>query len=593
MRLDEVIRGIAITDRRGIFDAEISGLSADSRRVGPGQLFVAVRGVSQDGHDHIPEALRRGALGVMGEAWPESADEIARANVVLVPNARRALALAAANFYGQPSRKLLVAGVTGTNGKTTVTYVLESIIRAASKKVGVIGTVDCRYGNKTLPLAHTTPDAVTLQATLGEMVDAGVSHVAMEVSSHALDQERVAGLHFKVAGFTNFSQDHLDYHGDLDTYFEAKARLFSEFLRKSRARGRMAVVNVDDPKGAEIVERWGGKTLKVSLDPKSDADLVALEAHYGLDGIKATVRTSKGVWEITSPLIGPHNLNNILVAMGMALAMGFSKQRILRGLEQLERVPGRLDRVPDAQGRAVFVDYAHTPDALSKAISALRPLVKGRLIVVFGCGGDRDQHKRDPMGRAVAAGADAAVVTNDNPRNEDPKAIAQAVEKGLLAGGFTKGQAIAAKTFVVELDRRHAIRLAIEAAGPDDAVLIAGKGHENYQIVGKEKHRFEDRDEARRILAGEPPPPPMVFEDATGEVTADQVEDALEILAEAPASALPVTQSVDPSSIVDEVDMEPDIVAEEADEDDLVMIVEESESSEGGGTGDPPAPQKT
>ena len=329
MRLDEVIRGIAITDRRGVFDADINGLSSDSRRVGPGQLFVAVRGVAQDGHDYIPEALRRGATGVMGEAWPETADEIARANVVLVPNARRALALAAANYYGQPSRRLLVAGVTGTNGKTTVTYVLESIIRAASKRVGVIGTVECRYGNKAVPLAHTTPDAVTLQAALSDMVDAGVSHVAMEVSSHALDQERVAGLHFKVAGFTNFSQDHLDYHGDLDTYFEAKARLFSEFLRKSRARGRMAVVNVDDPKGAEVVERWGGKTLKVSLDPKSDADLVALEVSYGLDGIKAVVKTSKGVWEVTSSLIGEHNLNNILVAVGMALAMGFSKQRIL------------------------------------------------------------------------------------------------------------------------------------------------------------------------------------------------------------------------------------------------------------------------
>lgn len=566
MRLDDIIKGIAITDRRGALDTEVSSITADSRKVRPGSLFVAVRGLSRDGHQFIGHALELGAAGVVAEQWPEGLR--AKANVVLVPNARRALALAAGNFYGQPSRKLLIAGVTGTNGKTTVTYVLESIIKAAGKKVGVIGTVDTRFPGKVEVLDNTTPDAVLLQKKLAEMAAAGVSHVAMEVSSHALDQERVAGLHFKVTGFTNLSQDHLDYHKTLDTYFEAKARLFSEYLRKSRARGRMAVVNVDDARGAKLLERWNGKSLRVSLDPKSDADVVALSARYAKDGIEATIRTSKGVWDIKTALIGEHNLSNVLVAVGMALAMGFSKARILRGLEALERVPGRLERVPSEDGKTVYVDYAHTPDALSRALSAVRATTKGRLLVVFGCGGDRDATKRGPMGQAVAKHADIAVLTNDNPRTESPEAIAKAVEEGLKAGGFTALVGPPApKTYKVELDRRHAIRLALDWAGPEDTVVIAGKGHEDYQIVGKQKLRFDDREEARRILAGLPPPPPEALDEGTSEVEVDQVVESLEevegdeILAEEVVTG-PTTQQVQAEEIVDAVDLEPDIVEE-------------------------------
>src|SRR5688572_13859633 len=353
MRLDEVIKGMAITDRKGRFDGEIARITSDSRQVGPGDLFVAIRGVKTDGHQYIKQAIEKGAAGILGESWPTLELNGERPNVVLVPNSRRALALAAANFYGQPSRKLHVAGVTGTNGKTTVTYLLESIIKATSKRVGVIGTVECRYAGKTEVLDNTTPDAIVLQKKLREMVEARCTHAVMEVSSHALEQQRAAGVHFKVCGFTNLSQDHLDYHGSLDSYFEAKARLFSEVLRKSRARGRMAVVNVDDPRGPAILERWGGKSLRVSLDPNSDADVVALKASYGLDGITATVRTSKGVWEIRSPLIGQHNLSNILVALGMALAMGISQARIMRGLEMLERVPGRLEKIPGDEKKNV------------------------------------------------------------------------------------------------------------------------------------------------------------------------------------------------------------------------------------------------
>ena len=567
MRLDEVIRGIAIADRRGYFDSEVTGITSDSRRVKPGYLFVAVRGGEQDGHDYIKAALKAGASAVMGERWPEDVDQTARPNVVLVPNARRALALAAANFHGQPSRRLVVAGVTGTNGKTTVTYVLESIIRAASRKVGVIGTVDARFGGRSEQLGQTTPDPVVLQSKLAEMGEAGVTHVAMEVSSHALDQHRVAGVHFKVAGFTNLSQDHLDYHRDLDAYFEAKAKLFSEGLRKSRARGRMAVVNVDDPRGKAILERWGGKALGVSLDPKSDADVVALSARYGLDGTHATVRTSKGIWEIHTALIGAHNLSNVLVALGMALAMGFSRARIMRGLEALERVPGRLEPVPH-EAKRVFVDYAHTPDALQKALAAVRPLTRGRLMVVFGCGGNRDPGKRAPMGKAVAENADLAIITNDNPRSEDPRAIASAVEKGLIEAGWTAlSGPPAPRSYMIELDRRHAIRTAIDWMQPGDVLVIAGKGHEGYQIIGRDKLRFDDREEAHRALAGLPPPPPLMFEDSTSEVESEQVMEALEIveggeIISEVSEPVHVTESVGPDNIVESVDIEPDIVAE-------------------------------
>ena len=569
MRLDEVIRGIAITDRRGRFDTGITSITVDSRKVARGALFVAVRGVQADGHGFIRDALQRGAVAVLAEEWPDGIDsDEVRPAVVLVPDSRRALALAAANYYGQPSRKLLVAGVTGTNGKTTVTYVLESIIRAASKKVGVLGTVECRYAGHREELTHTTPDAVMLAGQMAKMVEHGVTHLAMEVSSHALDQRRVAGLHFKVAGFTNLSQDHLDYHKTLDAYFEAKARLFSEFLRKSRARGRMAVVNVDDPHGDKILERWGGKALRVSLDPESDADIVALEAEYGLTKTKAKVRTSKGIWDIETCLAGRHNLSNVLVGIGMALAMGFSKARIVRGLGALERVPGRLEPVPDELGRMVFVDYAHTPDALEKTLAAVRELTEGRLLVAFGCGGDRDREKRPLMGQAVAKHADLAVVTNDNPRTEDPQQIASAIEDGLKEGGLSAFEgAPPEKGYRVELDRRAAIRLAVDWMNDDDVLVIAGKGHEDYQIIGDKKHRFDDREEARRILAGQPPPPPMVFEDrapaggppSLPPESGEQVVEAVDLL-----EARPVTVQVEPESIVEAVDLEPEILAEEA-----------------------------
>ncbi len=515
MRLNEVIRGIAIKDRRGRFDTTISRVTEDSRLVGPGSLFVAVRGSKQDGHDYIGAALKKGASSVMAEAWPDDVDEEAWPNVVLVPNSRRGLALAASNYYGQPSRRLLIAAVTGTNGKTTTTYVLESIIKAASKKVGVIGGIETRYDSVVESSQHTTPGSVKIQDSLGRMLKKGVTHVVMEVSSHALAQQRVTGVHFKVAGFTNLTEEHLDYHQSMDAYFEAKSHLFSELLRKSRARGRMAVVNIDDSRGGELLERWGGKALRVSMDPKSDADVVALEAEYALTGTKALVRTPKGEWTLSSALVGAHNLSNVLLGVGMALAMGFSKARIMRGLAALERVPGRLEPILSDEGKCVFVDYAHTADALKKTLGALKPLTQGRLIVVFGAGGDRDKKKRGPMGRAVAQTADLAFITNDNPRTEDPRSIADQIAAAMKETGSTEdSEGLAKGSFRIELDRRSAIRMAVNQMKADDVLVVAGKGHEQTQVVGKSRFRFDDREEIRRILAGQPPPPPLKLEDA-------------------------------------------------------------------------------
>lgn len=555
MRLNDIIHGIAISDRRGRLDAEIRQIVFDSRRVEAGDLFVAVRGGSSDGHAFIPDAVAKGAKAVLAEEWPEVADQQGRPDVVLVPNTRRALAVIASNLYQQPSRRLLLAGVTGTNGKTTVTHFLESIIKAASRKVGLIGTVECRYGDVRIPAQHTTPDPVFLASVLSRMAKDAVSHAVMEVSSHALAQDRVLGLHFKVAAFTNLTQDHLDYHASMEDYFAAKQKLFSEVLPKSRARGRMAVINVDDPKGEEIVRGWTGKTLRVSTRADAAADVVALEAKYGLSGTEAKIKTPKGTFDIRTQLVGEHNLSNALVAVGMALAMGFSRSRIIRGLSAMERVPGRLDRIPDAEGRRVFVDYAHTPDALKRTLSALRPLTEGRLIVVFGCGGDRDATKRPLMGKVVAENADLAIITNDNPRSEDPRSIAAAVEKGLGEGGFSRLEgAPKPKSYLVELDRRAAIRTAIGFLGEADVLVIAGKGHEAYQIIGTEKRMFDDREEARRILAGEPPPPPTVLgleseargaEDAEVEaVSADDLEDITD------AEEVGVSQVVDAVEVV-------------------------------------------
>jgi UDP-N-acetylmuramoyl-L-alanyl-D-glutamate--2,6-diaminopimelate ligase len=494
MRLSTVIAGTGASLGQAP-DAEVSLVTADSRKVKPGALFVAVPGTRADGLAFAPAAARSGAVAVLAER----AVDCPPAVILLVPSARRALAIAAGNLHGRPGDRLALCGVTGTKGKTTVTWLVEACAEAARVPAGLVGTVAVRLPGRALPASHTTPDAADLQALLAEMVGAGARVAVLEVSSHALDQERVAGLSFRAAGFTNLGRDHLDYHPNMDAYFEAKQRLFTELL----APGGVAVVNAADAHGARLAATLAGAGRTVWRFGVPGAEIAARDVAIGLSGIRAVIATPRGDVAVASPLVGAHNLENLELAAGLALALGFPPAAVSAGLSASPGAPGRLERI-DGRGVSAFVDYAHTPDSLGAACAAVRALSPRRLLVVFGCGGDRDRGKRPLMGRAAGAACDLVVVTSDNPRTEDPRAILDAIVPGVEAAGLPRlspERAIAGERgFVVEEDRRAAIALALSAARPGDAVLIAGKGHEGYQIVGEEKRPFDDREEARRGL---------------------------------------------------------------------------------------------
>jgi UDP-N-acetylmuramoyl-L-alanyl-D-glutamate--2,6-diaminopimelate ligase len=498
MRLSQVIEGSGAHRVSGSGDPEIRAVVYDSRKVVPGALFVCLPGQVRDGHAFAPGAAAAGAAAIVGERPVDGGDAV----VLVAPHARTALATCAANFHGRPGEALVLSGVTGTNGKTTVTYLYEDIARAAGTSVGVIGTVNYRYAGRTLPAPHTTPEAVELQALLAEMRDAGCTGAAMEVSSHALAQERVAGLRFRSAAFTNLTRDHLDFHRDLEDYFAAKRRLFRELL----APGATVTVNVDDAHGARLAEELraaGTATVWRFSTRRDDVELRARDVTHGLAGIHFTLVSPAGTAAIRSPLVGAHNLENLLTAAGLALGAGLPLAAMAEGLSRSPGAPGRLERV-DGAGISVFVDYAHTDDALRRACAALREVAPRRLLVVFGCGGDRDRGKRPLMGEVAGRGADLAVVTSDNPRTEDPASILEAIVPGVERAGkrrLSHDEALAgADGFAVEVDRRSAIRLAVAAAKPGDVILVAGKGHEDYQILGTEKIHFDDREEARAAL---------------------------------------------------------------------------------------------
>ncbi len=493
MKLSAVIQGTGAAGAAG--DADVVRVTGDSREVVPGAVFFCLPGSRLDGHAFAAEAARRGAVAVIAERPVECAP----AALLLAPSARRAMAIAAANLHGRPADAMKIAGVTGTNGKTTVAHLVEACARAAAVPVGMLGTVSWRLPGEERPATHTTPESTAIQAFLADLRGAGARVAVLEVSSHALAQERVAGIRFAVAGFTNLTRDHLDYHGDMDAYFAAKRRLFVEHL----APDGISVVNVRDPRGARLADQLGPGKRVWRYGVRGEDELRADAVSSGLDGIGATLRTPAGTIEVRSPLVGAHNLENLLCAAGMALALGLPPADVARGLSGCRGAPGRLERVA-ANGVSVFVDYAHTDDALARAIEALRGLSPRRLVTVFGCGGDRDPGKRPLMGRAAAAGSDLVVVTSDNPRSEDPGAIIDAILPGVEAGGLARLPARAAvageRGYAVEPDRRAAIDLAVSAARPGDAVLVAGKGHEDYQIVGEARRHFSDREEARRAL---------------------------------------------------------------------------------------------
>jgi UDP-N-acetylmuramoyl-L-alanyl-D-glutamate--2,6-diaminopimelate ligase len=480
--------------------SEVTGLAYDSRKVKPGMLFAALKGVATDGHAYLAKAAAAGAAAALVER-PVAGVDLCQ---VQVPDTRAALAHLAAAFYGYPSRNMTMVGITGTNGKTTTSYLIESVL-VQRGRTGVIGTVETRFAGKATPSAMTTPESVELQETLAQMRRAGVGQAVMEVSSHALEQHRADGVDFDAAVFTNLTRDHLDYHGSMEAYLAAKLRLFNAVLPASSKAGKAgtAVVCLDNEYGpaAARTAREAGLPLW-TYGFNGGAMVRGSEPEMGLHGGSCRVEWPGGRFQARTSLVGAYNLQNLLAAAAVGLALGMQPETIAAGLESCGGVPGRLQRVggPDARP-AVFVDYAHTDDALKQVLAALRPLTKGRLICVFGAGGDRDHGKRPLMGLAVGQGADLAVLTSDNPRTEEPEAIMAMIEPGLKEAGLRRAQKLDAPgSYLVRSDRAQAIALAVMAADDDDVILIAGKGHEDYQIVGREKHHFDDREQAAAAL---------------------------------------------------------------------------------------------
>jgi len=504
MRFDELIADIMPLSSTGVKGQEIQGLYYDSRLVKPGGLFFALRGTKSDGHAFLRTAAANGAVGAIVEDVTAVPSGLA---YVQVANARKAMAMLAAKFSGDATATRPLVGVTGTNGKTTTTFLAEGILAAAGLNAGVLGTISYRFGDLAIEASHTTPESIELQAALQQLAVAGAKGFVMEVSSHALEQCRVDGCHFDVAIFTNLTRDHLDYHGTMEAYLESKLRLFRELLAPGVGKGmRTAVVNLDDPAAPQVLAAAAGPTLTFGLT--AGAAVTAREITFSTSGIRATLVTPIGTAELVSPLLGRYNLSNLLGAAAAGVALGLPLATIAAGLRNHRTVPGRLEPVPDRNGITVLVDYAHTGDALENVLKTMAELKTQRLITLFGCGGDRDRGKRPVMGEVAMRFSDLAVVTSDNPRTEDPDSIIVEIVAGIAplhcrqytAAQLSAGE-LAAKGFAVIPDRRQAIRTAIAAARPGDIVVLAGKGHEDYQIIGTTKHHFDDREEAAAALA--------------------------------------------------------------------------------------------
>ena len=494
-------------------DREISSIHYRAQEAQPGGMFVAIEGQTADGHDFMHQALQKGVLAFVTQKEPpqpfldESKARSAQNQpiVIRVPDTRMAMADLAARFFGNPSENMTLIGITGTNGKTTVAYLIESVLLHAGFNTGVIGTINYRYADKIFSNPMTTPESLDLQRILAQMHSAGITHVVVEASSHAMDLYRIKGCWFDVAVFTNLSQDHLDFHGDMQSYWSSKKRLFTEYLTQGPKKEKaVAVFNCDDPRGRELADSLAIPAVKTGSVP--DSEIRAENFQCKLIGTAGKVATPEGSFDFKTPLVGVHNVENILSAAGVGIALQIAPQTIKAGIESLSAIPGRLESIENSTGRFVYVDYAHTPDALENAVSAIKEIAPARIICLFGCGGDRDREKRPMMGEIVARLCDLAVVTSDNPRTENPLAIIEQILPGTrqaegveysardLEAGFGK------KGYVVEPDRQRAIELGIKASRPDDAVLIAGKGHETYQILGATTIDFDDREEARKAL---------------------------------------------------------------------------------------------
>jgi UDP-N-acetylmuramoyl-L-alanyl-D-glutamate--2,6-diaminopimelate ligase len=496
MRLATLVEGLDVRPVSGSLDVDVSGIAIDSRTVVPGDVFFALAGGRTDGRRHVAQALARGARAVVAG---DSVDAPG-ATVVESANPRAVLARAAARLAGEPSAAMTLVGVTGTNGKTTTTYLLDGIWRAAGYATGVVGTIAYRIGPESRPAPLTTPEAPDIQRLLAEMRAAAVTHAVMEVSSIALAQERATALRFDAAVFTNLTLDHLDFHGDMARYAAAKTRLFLELLPAGGKPDPVAVVNLDDATGARLAA--AARTRCVTFGRSPAALVRPLDVTSTLAGTRGVLALGAARVPFTSPLVGAPHVENIAAAAATAWALGTAPDAIAAGIAATVPPAGRVERIA-GPGFTVVVDYAHTPDALERVLDALRPLTPGALIAVFGCGGDRDRSKRPRMGEAAARRADVVVLTSDNPRTEDAARILADIEPGVRAGGMLPLAALepGARGYVVEADRPRAIDRAIDLARPGDLVVVAGKGHEDYQIIGTTKHHLDDREEVRRALA--------------------------------------------------------------------------------------------
>jgi UDP-N-acetylmuramoyl-L-alanyl-D-glutamate--2,6-diaminopimelate ligase len=465
-------------------DIEVERIQYDSRKIKRGDCFVALRGTGTDGHRFMESAVERGAKVVVLEqdsALPDSYFMHTGVVKIVVPDSRKALALLSANYFGHPSRELTTVGVTGTNGKTTTTHLIKSVLEAAGQRVGLIGTIEYKIGDEVIPASHTTPESLELNELLARMRGAGCQSVSMEVSSHALHQSRVFGLEYDVAVFTNLTQDHLDYHGTMEEYFGAKKLLFNN-LQDDAA----AVTNCDDSWGMQIASLSRARTLTYGVT--EGADVQASDIHLSLAGTTFRLRSGNEVTTLSSSLVGRFNVYNILAAYSTGVALGHTHETIAAGITAVQNVRGRFERIVSPQGWTAIIDYAHTPDALEKCLQTIHDILPkerhGKIITVFGAGGDRDTTKRPLMGNVVGSLSDLVIVTSDNPRTEDPERILDDIVKGIPREA----------TALREVDRRSAILAALRKARSGDVVLIAGKGHEDYQVIGKEKRHFNDRE---------------------------------------------------------------------------------------------------
>jgi len=489
MQLKTLAGAIPVRQVIGPLDRAVESIAYHSRRVQRNGLFVALRGEKNDGHEFIGQAIENGASVIVAEREEKNP----RATCLLVENTRTALADLAATFYGLPARRLKLAAVTGTNGKTTTTFLIKHICEKAGLRCGLIGTVRYEIGERVLPAARTTPESLDLQELLAQIANAGCRAAAMEVSSHALTQERVRGLEWDVAVFTNLTQDHLDYHGTMENYFESKAKLFVQLAQQQKKRKPVAVVNMDDHYGEQLLDKIGKKISVITFGMGVRADFRASNYRMEFGGTSYQLDARGKSYLVRLPLIGRFNVANSMAALAAANALGLNLREAVLSLGKSPQVPGRLEMVPAKRKFQVFVDYAHTPDALLNVLKTLRQLEPGHLIVVFGCGGDRDRQKRPLMGRIADQNADYSIITSDNPRKEDPNVIISEIEKGFGSDRYEK-----------VAGRAEAIARAIALAQPRDIILIAGKGHETYQEFADHTVPFDDIQVARRAIEDRP-----------------------------------------------------------------------------------------